>query len=210
MRQHRGYSAGPFPGRLGQVQNLVFHDLDILLHTLTSTRGPLRGSPSARGVVYEAAASAGGGGAAARRRIAAQTTAAICGTHAHTPPLHYTTHTAAALSGAGSGGGGEATAGDDAETALRERRPRRDGRRCSCGGYRRLGSTAAAWLSLPSPPLLPARPPDRPAPPPPLARALATALPRLAYRYSRGRRGRRWACATARACHRGPSPKGKY
>ena len=48
-----------------------------LLHTLTSTRGPLRGSPSARGVVYEAAASAGGGGAAARRRIAAQTTAAI-------------------------------------------------------------------------------------------------------------------------------------
>ena len=79
MRQHRGYSAGPFPGRLGQVQNLVFHDLAILLHTLTSTRGPLRGSPSARGVVYEAAASAGGGGAAARRRIAALTTAAICG-----------------------------------------------------------------------------------------------------------------------------------
>ena len=69
MRRHRGYSAGPFPGRLGQAQNLVFHDLDILCCNLTSTSGPLRGSSSAREVPDEAAASAGGGGAAAERGV---------------------------------------------------------------------------------------------------------------------------------------------
>ena len=166
MRRHRGNGAGPFPGSLEQPQIWPILWISTLLlsdHNLAARCAALR--------AREESSTRGGGARKRRRRGGA---AADRGADNGSNLRHTCTHASLALYhshrrrtlGGGQrrrkrsyGGWRRGAGAEGAATAAR----REAAQLRRLPAYRRLGSTAAAWLSLPSPP-------------PPLACALATAL----------------------------------